>query len=780
LARLADELVLTFPQPLPAGEHNLVVASSAPWDTELSGLFRVSDAGRNAVFSQFEATAARRAFPCFDEPGFKTPFELSIRAPQRFTVLSNTKERARRTDGTDQIVDFEATPPLPTYLVALAVGEFDIREAKGPGVPLRVVSMKGKGHLSDTALEAGRALTSWFEQYLGVPYAFGKLDLVAVPNFGGGAMENAGLITFREDGLLLDAKKASNGARRYQASVIAHEIAHQWFGNLVTAAWWDDLWLNEGFATFLEDKATDSFRPDWALEIEARRAQQGVMDLDALSSARAVRQPVRSSEEAGEAFDGLTYTKGAAVLAMLEGWLGKDNFRTGLQRYLKRHAFGSATAKDFFAALGASAGKDIEVVAKGFLDAPGVPVLRAELSCNGSSHELRLRAQAWHPIGAPRPATVQQWTLPVCLRTGATDVRCTELSSGTPVQLPGSNCPKFVYANAAQTGYYRVAMGEDGWRAVLGALPALSALERAGVISNLWAQVRAGDLDVRFILQALARFDADDDHLVLLELTEVLRRMQLTIVADEDLGLFRQYVRARLAHRRVRLDQAVKRQNGQALGAQAEIARRATLAALSGLGADPEAQRVLLRTAKEYLDTGAASDLELLGSAMDVAFSNGDADTFEIIRRKLQEETAPEARTLYLRALSGFDAPALVERLVDMLIRGELKQQDAHTVLRSTLGRAATRGTIERLVRARWDDLTKALPGGLGAQLVSVVRAACTKEAERTVTAFMDIHAKEIPGTERSYAEYREAVGLCISLREHAGPGMAKHLRTLK
>jgi cytosol alanyl aminopeptidase len=777
-ARAAEELVATFAQPLPPGEHTLSFRSRAPWDSELSGMFRVTDGGKNAVFTQFEATAARRAFPCFDEPGFKTPFEISVRAPAALTVLGNGKERARRVEGTDQVVDFEPTPPLPTYLVAIAVGDFDIREAKGPGVPLRVISMKGKGHLSDTALEAARALTAWFEKYLDVPYAFGKLDLVAVPSFAGGAMENAGLITFREDGLLLDAQKAGNGARKYQASVIAHEIAHQWFGNLVTAGWWDDLWLNEGFASFVEDKATDSIRPAWALETEARRTQQRVMDTDALASARAVRQPVRSSEEAGEAFDGLTYTKGAAILAMLEGWLGKEAFQKGLQRYLKRHAFGSATSADFFAALGASSGKDIEAVAKGFLDAPGVPVLRAELACIGDKHEVRLRAEPWRPLGATlgtaTAASPQSWTLPACVRTSASDVRCIELATTTPQVLAGAKCPRFVYTNAGQTGYYRVALREEGWRAVLSALPSFSPLERAGIISNLWAQVRAGDLDVAFVLSALTRFDNDDDHLVLLELTDVLRRMQLTVVADSDLGQFGKYVKARLAPRRARLDRAAKRDPEAAA-----VARRAALSTLLALSGDTDAKRVLGQTAGEYVKNGAATDLELLGSAMDLSFHDGNAQAFDDLRKRLKEASSPEARTLYLRALAGFDDPAMVNKLVDMLIQGELKQQEMRTVLRSTLGRAATRHVIEGVVRTRWNELRKVLPGGLGVELVSVVRAACTKEAEARVTTFMDVHAKEIPGTDRGYAEYREAVGLCVALREHAGPGVSAYLRTV-
>ncbi|HVY49123.1 MAG TPA: M1 family metallopeptidase, partial [Minicystis sp.] len=379
-----DELVLTLARSLAPGRAEIRIAYSAPISDKLSGLYRVREDGADYAFTQFEPTDARRMLPCFDEPGYKVPFELKVTTPKGNLVVANSPE-VDRTDveeGRSTQFRFAPTPPLPTYLFALAVGPLEVREGPKEPVPIRVVTTRGKSKLADLAIDAATAETKLLVDYFARPYPYPKLDLLAVPEFGFGAMENAGLITFREDLILLDPKRASTEARRKLATNVAHEVSHHWFGNLVTMQWWDDLWLNEGFATYMESRIADAYKPQMEARLEALRAKAAVMGLDALDSARAVRQPVSNNAEAEEAFDGITYDKGAAVLGMIESWLGPDAFREGIRSYLKAHENGSATAADLFQALTRASSKDVWPVASTFLDQPGVPIVHAELACD--------------------------------------------------------------------------------------------------------------------------------------------------------------------------------------------------------------------------------------------------------------------------------------------------------------------------------------------------------------------------------------------------------------
>src|SRR5580704_1896585 len=351
----AEELVLTFARPLPAGPAVVEITYDAPFATDLAGLYRVEEQGRWYAYTQFESTDARRAFPCFDEPGFKTPFDVTITAPSGMIALANSPEQPSAGgpdpgDGT-RTHTFATSPPLPSYLVAFAVGDFDVAEGRKEPFPIRVITTKGRAPLAGLALDVAAALIDKLGDYFDMRYPYAKLDLVAVPDFAAGAMENPGLVTFRDVLLLLDPQHATTSIRRSQAEVIAHEFAHQWFGDLVTMKWWNDTWLNEGFATWAEAKIVDRWRPNFGATIGQIAGLEHVMDTDSLKSARAVREPVRSTSDAMEAFDGITYQKGAAVLRMIETWLGPDVFRRGVQRYIHENAWKNARAGDLFKAL---------------------------------------------------------------------------------------------------------------------------------------------------------------------------------------------------------------------------------------------------------------------------------------------------------------------------------------------------------------------------------------------------------------------------------------------
>ena len=463
-----EELVLTFDQPVPSGDAEIQIDYRAPFADGLRGVYRVEAGGDSYAYTQFEPNDARRAFPGFDEPGNKTPFDLSLTVPAGATAFANTRESQhhQNSDGRTVTFAFETSPPLPTYLVAFAVGPFDVLD--GPQTPTRVrlVSIKGKASLGATSVAAAAEHLALLGKYFDRAYPYSKLDVAAVPNFGAGAMENAGFVTFREELLLLDPARASMNARRAMASVMAHELAHQWFGDLVTMVWWNDLWLNEAFASWMSDKIVDEWRPKTRARVHAVASKAGVMAEDALSSVRRIRNPVRSTGEAEESFDAITYSKGRAVLSMTEAWVGEDAFRDGLRSYIKDHAWGNATSDDLFAALAqASGGRPVAAVMDSFTSQTGVPQVTASVTCPqpGDEHGAAVVHLSQHEYqtldhqGAPSD---KLWRIPVCLVYGAATPRapktpmekqCTLLEAAqADVPLATTGCPAFVYPNAGE------------------------------------------------------------------------------------------------------------------------------------------------------------------------------------------------------------------------------------------------------------------------------------------------------------------------------------------
>ena len=441
----AEELVLAFDTALPPGRASLFLTFAARFDDELSGVYRVSEGGRWYGFTQFEATDARRAFPCFDEPGFKVPFDVTLTVPTGMVAVANTAETAHDETGPKTTFRFAKTLPLPTYLVAFAFGELEIRElTRTTKPPIRLITTKGKSAMGSLGLEATSGLVDALATWFGIPYPYDKLDIVAVPELSAGAMENAGLITFRDELLLLDTARAGVASRRSQALVIAHELAHQWFGNLVTAAWWDDLWLSEGFATWMEWRIVEQWRPSYGARDDAVLSQLAVMDLDSLASARAVRQPVVTTSDANDAFDGITYEKGGAILGTIERWLGEETFQRAVREYLTSNAFQSVHADRLFSSLDRASGKDVTHMAATYLDRPGVPEVTAHLECDpGSRWHIELGQEAWRPLGTTSPEDQERsWVIPVCvLAQGEKKPICAELSQGAPSLVAGRKCP---------------------------------------------------------------------------------------------------------------------------------------------------------------------------------------------------------------------------------------------------------------------------------------------------------------------------------------------------
>ncbi|HMK74091.1 MAG TPA: M1 family metallopeptidase, partial [Myxococcaceae bacterium] len=457
-----ERVALRFPQPLPPGRMTLRLAFTGTISgTEDAGIFHQREGGDWYAMTQFEETDARRAFPCFDEPSVKIPWELTLVVPSQLLAVSNTKVASEEPAGPEmKRIRFARTKPLPSYLVAFGVGPYDTVDARPAGmnkVPMRIYAPRGRASEAAYAVRVSPDILETLEAYFGVPYAYEKLDLLVIPltvHFG--AMENAGLVTFASSRLLARPENESLKFQRIFAAIAAHEFAHQWFGDLVTLAWWDDIWLNESFATWAENKALDSWKPSWGIQMDDVRERSYAADRDTLVSARQIRQPIESYDDISNAFDAITYQKGAAVLRMFETYVGEETFRKGVQRYLQTHAYGNATARDFVAAISESSGRDMWPPFDSFLDRPGVPQITMRLACApGKPAELRLSQERLLPLGTTGTAAAP-WQVPVCARwsSGGKDRQACTLMTGptATLALDGPSCPAWVIPNVAYAG----------------------------------------------------------------------------------------------------------------------------------------------------------------------------------------------------------------------------------------------------------------------------------------------------------------------------------------
>jgi cytosol alanyl aminopeptidase len=478
---------LSFPAVIAQGKARINIEYSGSYSTRLDGLYKITDGGKPYLFTQFESVFARQMFPSFDEPGFKTPFDATLRIPKDLKAIFNTPEVSKQMDGDQQVIRYLTTQKLPTYLLAVVVGDIDIVDftaipktaVRDRTVPLRGVATKGKGQYMQYALANTAGILERLEAYFDAPYPYEKLDIIAVPDFASGAMENAGAITYREQLLLIKDDAPISQKVGYTATH-AHELAHQWFGNLVTPVWWDDIWLNEAFATWMGIKIAGGVQPTMNFQNRIQQGALGAMDLDSFNSARKIRNEVNDKNEIIGAFDSITYRKGGGVLAMFESYLGEEKFRDGVRLHIKRHADGNASAKDFLEALSDAANDpSVRPAFESFLVQNGVPKLRAETICDGNEAFVKFSQQRFVNIGTN--ATEQSWKIPVCVRfaaKGSTSKQCSVLQTPeSTLKLESKQCPSWVMPNAEGAGYFRLQLDQKNWQQLISARKQLTSAE---------------------------------------------------------------------------------------------------------------------------------------------------------------------------------------------------------------------------------------------------------------------------------------------------------------
>ncbi|NOJ44501.1 M1 family metallopeptidase [Bradyrhizobium sp. WSM 1791] len=516
LDAVSETATFTFTQPLAAGAHRLRIEFTARINKFDRGFFFVDYPAGNSIkrllTSKLEPADARRIFPCWDEPAFKASFALTVIVPRRFLAVANMPiTREEMLEPNLKRVAFAPTPKMSTYLFVLTVGELERITTEADGVTIGVVATTGKAAKGQFALDTAVKLLAWFNDYFGVKYPLPKLDLIAVPGGFGGAMENWGGITFFESRLLFDPASNPDSARRGIFGIIAHEMAHQWFGDLVTMAWWDNLWLNEGFATWMATKAAEQFYPQWQSWLNGYGQKQFAMTLDARRTAHPIQQPVANESEAMVAFDAITYNKGQALIRMLENYLGEAAFRDGIRAYMAAHAYGNTTTADLWRALERAGHKPVTEIAASFTEQDGVPLISAETVCNGGAQRLTLR-QGRFVIAPARTAALpsRDWQVPVAIGpVGAAPSPDIVLLRGH-AEMPAGSCGEAIKVNLGDIGYYRVEYGPASRAALTKSLPQMSTADRVNFLADSWAMVQAGRAEPPSYLALVEAISVDD------------------------------------------------------------------------------------------------------------------------------------------------------------------------------------------------------------------------------------------------------------------------------
>jgi len=740
LDEATDRLIITPSAPIAAGTSTLAIEFAGILNDKLRGFYRstyVDEDGVQQVIAttQMQSTDCRRAFPCWDEPEFKAVFGVTLEVESGLTAISNGPEIERRDVDGRTVIRFADTMVMSSYLVAFVVGRLETTETIDVnGTPLRVVHVPGKGHLTGFGLDVGAFSLRWFEEYYGIKYPSEKVDLVALPDFSAGAMENLGCITFRENLLLLDPATSTQNERETVADVVSHELAHMWFGDLVTMRWWNGIWLNEAFATFMEIAACDAYRPDWDRWTSFGLERTVAFETDSLASTRPVEFEVRSPADCEGMFDVLTYQKGGALLRMLEQYLGVDRFRAGVSHYLRTHSYANTETNDLWDAIEATSGEPVRRIMDSWIWQPGYPIVSASLVTADGSTALSLSQQRFRfetDESADRPV----WAIPVHIRNGGvtTSVLLDDTTLAAPVALADPDGP--VIVNAGGHGFFRVDYAEELRSRLDGeVLGSMSTLERYNLVDDAWSSTLAGRLSAVELLEFLDGFRDEPDYAVWQAVVIALRGLG-RIVGEDANEAFQARVRSLVVPALERL--------GEPAADDTDLTSklRGLLVGAAGvLGNDVATQA----RCREWYDAASRDattvDPELAAAATSVTAATGDVDMYDQMLERFRSGATPQEQLRHLYALTEFDDEALLLRTCEFAMSDAVKTQNAPFVLAQAIGNRHHGAAAWAFVRDHWDEANERFPTNTIVRMASGVRLLNTPEAVDDVQSFFAAH----------------------------------------
>jgi aminopeptidase N len=783
-----EQATLSFALPLEAGPVILHLKFAGILNDQLRGFYLARSKVRNYAITQFEATDARRAFPSFDEPSLKATFDITLIVDNADTAISNGRIESDTPGPIEgkHTLKFASSPKMSTYLVAMAVGDFACNDGSADNIPIRVCSTPDQKPLGTVAVKYAEEILQFYNRYYGVPYPFSKLDIVAAPDFDAGAMENTAAIFFRESALLVDEKSSSPTTRAAVFGVLAHEMAHQWFGDLVTMKWWDNLWLNESFATWMAVKPSQSLHPEWTASLGAVAATDYALRVDALKSTHPIRAHAETPDEIGALFDGISYQKGAAVLRMLETYVSPETFRRGVNLYIRKYSYSNAAAEDFWKTLSVASGRPVERIMPTFVDQPGVPLLSVKASCiapppepkvsRKSRRRRQLRPAAphteitisqsrfWADGATSGPNSSATWMLPVCVKTETAKPFCQVLSQKQLV-LPATGCASWMFMNANASGYYR-SHYDSGTMQKLTAVAAteLSTAERISLLNDQAALAYSGTEPIGNYLDLVAALSQDAEQAVVGSYLEPLLFTRRYVTTDADRAAFSAWVQSRFAPMFAKVGWAADQNDGRL---------RANLILIQGLaGRDPVVITRAVQMAKKFLQDPQSLDPSIARTVLEVASISNDAELFDLYMRALNNPaTTPEMRSSLAQAMTQFSDPKLVNAWLEKIVSAETRSQDALRYLAGVIRNPEAEKVAWPWTKQHWPEVEKKLAGSAGDALVSSTGSFCDAEARSDVAAFFGEH--KIPGTERTLNLSIERIDACINYRKRQQPELA-------
>ena len=770
-----ERITLATPASLDPGPILIDIAFAGAFNEQLVGpyLSHFTDAEGNQsklATTQFEATHARKAFPCWDEPSLKATFTLTLIVDEAHVAVANSAERSRTPAGPGRSrVEFEPTIVMSTYLVAFVTGPLELTDPVDVnGVPLRVVHVPGKGDLTTFALDAGAFALNYLADYFDLPYPGDKVDLIAIPDFAFGAMENLGCITFREVLLLIDPASATQTELQRAADVINHELAHMWFGDLVTMKWWNGLWLNEAFATFMEMKCTDAYRPDWQRWVDFSLSRTQAFDTDALAATRPIEFDVVSPEDAEGMFDVLTYEKGAAVVRMLEQYLGEDEFRRGIRAYMRQHQYANAETTDLWDAIEAETGEPVRSIMDSWIFQGGFPLI----SVDDATAEVHFSQEPMGYEGGDEIAD-GAWLAPLRVRWRAGDdepvtERILVEPGGGALTLP--TAPDWLVANAEAASFLRVAYNPEQLdRLAEIAIDELSPVERYAMLDDAYAALLAGRMSSMAMLNLIEAMSGESDRSVWQRLIGGLRQLD-RLVDGEAQERLQDIAHDVLAPPLANLGLA-PREDDDDLSRQL---RGDLVRALGTVANDPEIQEEAKRTVAMGQRDPELIDAALLAASVDVVAGIGDEADFNDFVDAWKVAANPQEEIRYLYALSDFTRPELAERVHELILDGQIRSQNAPFVLaRALFNRHLSQLTWD-FIAQNWATLNELFPTSSIPRMVSGITALDRPEQAAATAAFFAEHP--LSTGSQTLAQLLEKQRVQVALRQREAARLAAFL----
>jgi puromycin-sensitive aminopeptidase len=761
-----------FPAAIKAGTATLTIKFTGEINDKLRGFYRsaqnLKDGEKSWIaLTQFEATDARRAFPCFDEPSFKATFQLTLTVDKHLTALSNTQVESEKIDEKNgkKTITFKQTMKMSTYIVAFVIGELEVSETvMVDGIPMQIYAPLGKVHMTKFALEIGAAALTFFNKYYGIKYPGDKMDMIAVPDFAFGAMENLGAVIYRESALLVDQSQASHAELERVADVVAHELAHMWFGNLTTMKWWNGIWLNEAFATFMELVAVDNFAPQWKRWETFGVSRAMAFATDGLKATRPIEFPVTAPSEANGMFDVLTYEKGASVLRMLEQYIGPEKFKQGVNAYLNKHKFANTETNDLWDALAAASDVPVQQIMNSWIFQEGYPLISVDTFDGAKS--IILKQKRFYYLADT--SGEELYHVPILLKAKLADsdtmVEKRILLNESEFMISFEQKVEWILINAGGSGFYRVNYSHSLMEELKSNLQALSTLERFNLASDQWALAINGTIKLDEFFEFARLFKDESDKNVWTVLIAALQYSERVLNKNAAAG-----------EKIVELTQEILQPTYKKLGwetreGEDELTKQLRGMAIGTLGTtgqDNAIQKEAQARYSKHVKGEAVLAPDVLSAVVTILASCGDEKRYAEFEQAFKAGSSPQEQERYMYALAQFKQENLLQKTLEKTLNGEVKGQNAPYLVRNLMLNPAGRHVGWKFMSSNWETINKTFPSLIMTRLVEGVTGLTEEKLAKEVFAFFDKY--EFAGGQKTVDQHLEKLRVALAFLKANG-----------